>query len=144
MTEPEPERLEITIGNASAEIGRISEEIDYFVVRHGLPDKIAFELNLAIDEILANIISHGYDDPGPHAIELRCALADGEITLEVEDGGRAFNPFDAPPPDLTASIEDRPIGGLGVHIVRTLMDHVEYRRRDEKNIVILRKKLVAR
>lgn len=143
MTEPEPERLELTIRNDLAEIARISERIDDFVARHGLPAKIAFELNLALDELLTNVISYGYDDHEPHAIELRCVLADAVITLEMEDDGRAFDPFDAPPPDLTASIADRAIGGLGVHMIRALMDHTEYRRRDGKNVVVLQKKIVS-
>ncbi|MDX2032068.1 MAG: ATP-binding protein [Blastocatellia bacterium] len=135
-----PERLELTIRNDLAEIARISERIDDFIAGHGLPAKLAFELNLALDELLTNVISYGYDDPGPHDIEVRCALADDVITLEMEDDGRAFDPFDAPPPDLTASIEDRSIGGLGVHLIRNLMTHTEYQRRDGRNVVILKKK----
>ncbi len=75
---------------------------------------------------------------------MRCAAAGDEITVEIEDDGRAFDPFDAPPPDLTSSIEERAIGGLGVHLVRSLTDDASYERRDGRNIVTLRKRAAAK
>ena len=144
MTEPVPARLEMTIRNDLAEIAPLGERIDEYVAGLGLPPRMAFDLNLAIDELLTNVISYGYDDGAAHAIAVRCAAAGDEITVEIEDDGRAFDPFDAPPPDLTSSIEERAIGGLGVHLVRSLTDDASYERRDGRNIVTLRKRAAAK
>ena len=66
---------------------------------------------------------------------------DGEVIAEVEDDGRPFNPLEAPPPDLVSPVEIRPAGGLGVHIVRSVMETIEYRREGHKNYLVLRKSL---
>ena len=89
---------------------------------------------------MTNIISHAYDDEDEHQIAIRVAL-DGEgVAVRVEDDGRAFNPLDVPRPDLGLDLAKRPIGGLGVHIVRSVMDALEYRRENDRNILIMRKR----
>jgi anti-sigma regulatory factor (Ser/Thr protein kinase) len=97
-----------------------------------------------LDEILTNAISYGYDrdgGTGEHLIHIRGTMADGLITLEVEDDGRPFNPLEVAnrEPDLTASIEDRPIGGLGLFMVNKLMDQLEYHRKGEKNLLVMKR-----
>ena len=142
-----PETLTCQIKNDLSEIAAVSQAVDDFVARHELPARVAFDLNLALEEILTNAISYGYDvddDTGEHSIHIRGTMADGLITLEVEDDGRPFNPLEAAneEPDIKASIEDRPIGGLGLFMVRKLMDQLEYHRRGEKNLLVM-KKLVS-
>ena len=89
---------------------------------------------------MTNIISHAYDDEDEHQIAIRVAL-DGEgVSVRVEDDGRAFNPLDAPRPDLGLDLANRPIGGLVVHIVRSVMDALEYRREDDRNVFVMRKR----
>jgi anti-sigma regulatory factor (Ser/Thr protein kinase) len=132
--------LSITCPNRLAEIGRAAELIEVFGAAHGLSPDVVFKLNLALDEVMTNIISHAYDDEAEHQIAIGVAL-DGEgVSVRVEDDGRAFNPLDAPRPDLGLDLADRPIGGLGVHIVRSVMDALEYRREDARNILIMRKR----
>ena len=92
---------------------------------------------------MTNVIAYAYDDKADHRITLRLSLRTGELAAEVEDDGRPFNPLDAPPPDLTQPLEDRPIGGLGVHFLRTLMDGVEYRREQGRNRLVMKKNLPA-
>ena len=67
------------------------------------------------------------------------ALEGDELTIRVEDDGRAFDPLQAPPPDLDLPLEERPVGGLGIHIVRSVMDAVEYQRRGGRNVLTMRK-----
>ena len=98
------------------------------------------DLNLALDEVVTNIISYAYDDEAEHQIGIRVALDGDGVSVQVEDDGRAFNPLEAPKPDVGLDLEQRPIGGLGVHIVRSLMDALEYRREDDRNIFIMRKR----
>jgi anti-sigma regulatory factor (Ser/Thr protein kinase) len=135
-----PYALSITCPNRLAEIGKAAERIEVFGTAHGLSPEIVFKLNLALEEVVVNIISHAYDDEDEHQIAIRVAL-DGEgVSVRVEDDGRAFNPLDAPTPDLGLGLAERPIGGLGVHIVRSVMDALEYRREDGRNILIMRKR----
>ena len=96
-------------------------------------------INLVLDELVTNIIDYGFDDTGRHEIRVTMAVEGGTLTIEVEDDARAFDPLAAAPPDLTLALEDRPVGGLGIHIVRTVMDTVEYQRRDGHNILTMRK-----
>lgn len=134
-----PENLDVVITNDLSEIGRLSMIVEDFVARHDLSAQTAFELNLALDELLTNVISYGYADELEHKINIRGSIVDDLIVIEIEDDGREFNPFELKEPDLNAALMERPIGGLGIHLVRKMIDVVEYRRRDGKNIVVLKK-----
>ena len=135
------EELEIKLGNKLSELGRLSQILIEFGERHGLALKVVHDLNLALEEILANIISHGYTDNREHEIEVRLSAQSGEIKAEVEDDGRPFNPLEAPEPDTTKPLEERIVGGLGIHLVRKLMDGLEHERRGDKNLLIMKKKI---
>ena len=98
------------------------------------------DLNLALEEILTNIISYGYTDNREHEIKVRLSVQPGEVKAEVEDDGQPFNPLAAPEADTTQSLEERTIGGLGIHLVRKLMDGLEYKRQGDRNLLTIRKK----
>jgi anti-sigma regulatory factor (Ser/Thr protein kinase) len=134
------EALSITIPNRLSEIEKAARLIEAFGETHGLPPELVFNLNLALDEVVTNIISYAYDDDADHRVEVHVTLDRDEVSVRVEDDGRAFNPLDTQPPDLRLGIDERPIGGLGVHIVRSLMDALEYRRENGRNIFIMSKR----
>jgi anti-sigma regulatory factor (Ser/Thr protein kinase) len=135
--------LSITCPNRLSEIGKAAQLIEAFGLAHGLSSEVVFELNLALDEVVTNIISYAYDDEAEHQIGIRVTVEIDGVSVRVEDDGRAFNPLDAPRPDLGLGLDERPIGGLGVHIVRSVMDGLEYRREDDRNILIMRKRTGA-
>ncbi len=114
--------------------------IETLAAVHGLSPEVVFKLNLALDEVVTNIIFYAYDDEAEHQIQIRVALETEGVSVRVEDDGRPFNPLDATTPDLGVDVDERPIGGLGVHIVRSLMDALECRREDDRNILIMRKR----
>lgn len=95
----------------------------------------AFDLSLV--EWITDVISYAYNDPGAHWITVRFFAAPGQARAEVEDDGREFNPLALPPVDITAPLERREPGGLGIHLIRQLMDRVEYRRAGGLNILTL-------
>lgn len=135
--------LDLELSPDLAEIARAAAAVDDFCAAQGLPLRVAFDINLAVDELMTNAISYGFADPAETGrIHLRLELTgDGWIEVELADNGAAYNPFDeAPPPVLTGDIDDRPIGGLGVYLVRQLMDEVGYRREDGWNRVTLRRR----
>jgi anti-sigma regulatory factor (Ser/Thr protein kinase) len=137
------ERLNLRIANDLAELSRVAEAIDEFCAKHAIPAANAFKLNIALEELLTNTISDGYSDEQRHEIAIDI-VRDGEtIVTELSDDARPYDPLNAPPPDLDSAIEDRRVGGLGVHLVKTLMDDVAYAYRDGRNHVTLRKKIAA-
>ena len=130
---------EIRIANRISEMERVVEVVDNFGEHHALSNEVMVALNVSLDEILNNIISYGYDDTADHDIVVRIELRDGSVEVAVEDDGKPFNPLLAPGPDLTA--KPRHVGGVGLHFVRKLTDHLEYARRDGMNELRFRKKL---
>ena len=118
-------------------------EFDAFVATNRLSADAAWPLHLALDEILSNIVRHTYGggDQG-REIEVGFRLKDGVLELTFLDDGLAFDPLTAPEPDTTGPAEDRPLGGLGIFLVRKLMDHVDYERQAGRNRLVCRKKVV--
>lgn len=135
------ERLNLRIANDLAELSRVGAAIDEFCTNLAIPAAYAFRLNVAIEELLTNTISYGYADDRGHQIAIDIAREGNTIVAEISDDARPFDPLDAPPPDLDSAIEDRRVGGLGVHLVKTLMDDVRYAYRDGRNHVTLCKQI---
>ena len=133
--------LTVRLVNRLEEIERLAAAVEAFSARHHLPDAIAFAFNLSLDEVVTNIISYAFADVQEHPIEVRLRLEAGVVHAEVSDEGRPFNPIDVPTPDLDAPIDERRIGGLGIHIVREMMDSLEYAREGGRNILRLRKRV---
>jgi len=106
----------------------------------GCGEEVGFDLALILDEAFTNVVEHGYGGAsGPVAVCV--TLLDGQVVLRLVDAAPAFDPLAAPPPDLAEALEDRPVGGLGVHLIRELTDRAEYVRRDGQNILTLRRSL---
>jgi anti-sigma regulatory factor (Ser/Thr protein kinase) len=133
--------MSVTLVNDVSEIERLSQLVEAFGESKGLTADSVFSVNLALDEVITNVIRYAHDDGGQHPIVVRLEIDQDELTAQVEDDGRAFNPLEAPVPDIGASIEERPIGGLGIHLVRSVMNSIEYRREDERNVLIMKKRL---
>ena len=138
MAAPAHPHLDVTIGNDLDELGRLAVMVDDFVEKNGLPERIAFNLNLCLDELITNIVSYGYDDDSRHEINLRLAVENNVLSCRIEDDAKEYNPFiEAPEPDLELDVDDRPIGGLGVFLVKEFMDRTEYRRDGNHNVITL-------
>ena len=130
------------IKNQVTELGPLADNIDLFVQTHGLPSKLAHEVNICLDEIVSNVINYGYPDGGEHLMEIRLALTPEGLITEVEDGAKPFNPLnEAKEPDVGKPLEEREIGGLGVFLVKKLMDEVSYTRCGDRNILTLTKRI---
>jgi len=130
-----PATLTLTLKNDPSEIGRLVDLLEAFGPQSGLTDDATFKLTLALDEIVANVVRHGFDDDREHRIEVKVTVDDRTVTASVEDDGLEFDPREAPVPDLDLPIEMRKPGGLGMHLVKATMDSVEYRRQDGRNIL---------
>jgi serine/threonine-protein kinase RsbW len=131
----------IQVRNDVVELDRLNEFLAAFWASNQLPKDAMFDLNVVLEEIFTNVVFHGYRDGGEHEIHVELALRDKMVSLTVEDEGIPFNPLHAPAPDETASIEERSIGGLGIHLVRKLMDGVQYAREGNRNRLVVTKRI---
>jgi sigma-B regulation protein RsbU (phosphoserine phosphatase) len=136
------ETLQIKLNNKVSELERFNQILTEFCQRHDLTSKVIHDLNLALEEILTNIISYGYTDNRDHEIRVSLSVQPGEVKAEVEDDGRPFNPLEVPEPNTAKPLEERTIGGLGIHLVRKLTDGLEYQRQEEKNRLVMKKHLL--
>jgi serine/threonine-protein kinase RsbW len=123
------------------EIERLNKLVRQFGDLHEVPSRALYALNLALDEVVTNVVRHGFDDPSGQELQAQVTIRGEDLTTVVIDPGRAFNPLDVAPPDLNAPLAERALGGLGVHLVRSLMDSVEYRRDNGKNVLTMRKRV---
>jgi sigma-B regulation protein RsbU (phosphoserine phosphatase) len=139
MSEP----TSVLFKNNLVEIERLGQVVAEFVESHQLPANLAFAVNVALEEILTNIISYGYTDDKEHDILIRLSCNEGAVIAEVEDDGRPFNPLEVAEPDTSKPLEDRSVGGLGIHLARKLMDGLAYRRQAGKNLLVLKKRIPA-
>jgi sigma-B regulation protein RsbU (phosphoserine phosphatase) len=143
-TAPETEaahRLDIRIPNKQEAIADATDRFRTFAEEHGVPTQDVMRVNLVFDEILSNIISYAYQDDAGHEIKIGIDLTAEKLLVSIEDDGIPFNPFAREEPDTSLSIEDREIGGLGIHLVKNVMDEVTYHRRQDANLLVLSKNL---
>ena len=109
------------------------------VLEANLPEARIGQLDLLIEEIFMNVCRYGYPDGRPGFVTLTYTVpAPGELSVEVADQGAEFNPLAAAPPDLTLNLQDRPIGGLGIFLVKTLAPFITYRRDGDWNRLAFR------
>jgi anti-sigma regulatory factor (Ser/Thr protein kinase) len=125
----------ITLRNDLGELAALNAALAAFGRAHAVAPGPLAELNLALEELVTNVVSYAYADGREHFIQVELTLDDGSLQARIEDDGRPFDPTAAGAPDLEASLEERPVGGLGMHLVRTLMDAVQYSRVRDRNVV---------
>ena len=132
-------KLTLNIERSHDELGRITDAVDELGHKESWSNDLLFRVHLVLEELVLNIIDYGFDDgKDDHELEVILMSEDDNLTIEITDDGIPFDPLhDAKIPDTDAPLEERPIGGLGVHLVRTMMDEVSYRREDGKNHLTL-------
>lgn len=138
------ERVEVKLPNSLAALAQLHAVVGQFCRRRAIHPDTEFKIDLALEEVFTNIVRHGYDDGRPHEIVVRLHGNRERIRIHIEDDGRHFNPLLAPAVDLDAALAERRIGGLGIHLVRRLMDQVRYRRQADGNQLTLVKRLAGK
>jgi anti-sigma regulatory factor (Ser/Thr protein kinase) len=135
--------LEIILKNRPEEKQRLLAALESFASAQQLP-KAAFQAaDLVLEEHLTNVMSYAYDDRREHEIRVCLEASATQLVVEVEDDGRAFDPTQAPEMDTSLPLDQRPIGGLGIHFIRRCMDEVRYQRRGNRNVLRMVKRLPA-
>lgn len=133
------DKISIDFKNDMSELDALRNKLEEFGKSLGFSKKSFFHILLAVEEICTNIISYGFKDTSDHWINMTAHHQNGTLELRIEDDGIPFNPIEAETPDLECLIEEREVGGLGCHLVNTLMDDVIYQRIGNKNVLILKK-----
>jgi anti-sigma regulatory factor (Ser/Thr protein kinase) len=131
--------MHLILKNRLTEIPHVAQLVTEFGEKRHFSGELVHDVNLVLEEILSNIILYGYEDAKLHQIELELQYNEQELELKIQDDAKAFNPLDVPEPDLDLPLEDRPIGGLGIYLMRSLMDVLNYRRSQGKNVLTLKK-----
>ena len=133
--------LRLQVRNRITEIDRVNASFNEFADHQRIPSTIRQKVNMLFDELLNNIISYAFDDEAEHEIEIRVELVQQLLSITIADDGIPFDPFALPDPDTSLPLEERGIGGLGIHLVRKVMDEVGYERLGARNVVTLVKRL---
>jgi len=131
----------IQIPNERDKIDLVSKLFDQFGDQHGLSEKVVHDIQMALDELLTNIVNYGYEDDEEHLIDVHFEVQNSSLRVEIVDDAKTYNMLEREDPDTSLAIEDKPIGGLGGFLVKKLMSHVEYYTEADKNHFIMIKEL---
>lgn len=129
--------IHVVLRSDTHEIRKLADAIEYLAESMQLPPAMVFKLNLALDELITNTIAYGYAEQKDGEIDIEMRRHDDRVVVRLIDQAEAFDPFAAGVADTTSSLEDRKIGGLGIHFVRTLIDEVSYMRDEDRNVITL-------
>lgn len=132
----------LIIKNNIKELDNLNVFLEKMQADWKLPQKFIMNINLVLEEMISNIIFYGYDDKEQHQIEICFQREENGLHIRIMDEAGEFNPMEAPDPaDLEKPAEERVVGGLGIHLMKNIMDRIEYKRENEKNILNLYKKI---
>jgi anti-sigma regulatory factor (Ser/Thr protein kinase) len=131
----------IILANDISEISKLNEFVEEIGNEFSLTPDVVFNVNLVLEEAIVNVINYAYPKEKHESIYLSAQLHEGSIVFVLTDTGMQFDPTKAPEADITLSLEERPIGGLGIFLIRQIMNEVSYERIDGKNVLTLSKKL---
>lgn len=134
-------KLTLVLAASKESMPLLTQAVDDFARQHGLDQRTTHDTQLALEEVVHNVIVHGHREQEQETVVVRLTLLSDELLLEVEDTAPPFNPLEHADPDLDLPPEDRQIGGLGIFLVRRIMDRVEYQFQEGRNHLIMGKKL---
>lgn len=127
--------------NQLSEIQRFQDEFAQIAAAKGIETLTIRELHAVFDELLSNIVRYAYLDEENHDIEVVIDASSERLKITIEDDGMPFNPLEADKPDTSSPLEERPIGGLGIHLVLNMVDEFTYERTEDRNVVVIAKSL---
>lgn len=129
----------IELNNDIAEIPQLSAFIDSFAEEAGLDFSLTMSLNLAMEEAVVNVMEYAYPEGTVGKVNISASAEGDDVEFVISDSGTAFDPTAKDEVNIDLRVEDRQIGGLGIHLVRNIMDDIKYERKDGKNILTLYK-----
>ena len=131
----------LLVSNKIDELFKVAQFIEELGESWSLPDSLTANLNLVLEEAISNTILYGYEDTDIHTIEIIFNKSESQISITIKDDGLEFDPTKKGDPDTSLTAEERPIGGLGIFLIKQLMDKVQYLREEKINCLILTKNI---
>jgi anti-sigma regulatory factor (Ser/Thr protein kinase) len=136
-------RISFELRNSLSELETLCQNLEHFGQSLGLSQRVLFEINLALEELVTNIISYGYEDDAEHWIKVAISHDEGMLIINLEDDGIPFDPLQAEEPDCQCPAEQRKVGNLGIFLTRQFVNEIGYERRGNKNSLTIRKKVAG-
>ena len=130
-------RKELRIKNQVSELEKVAQFVEEIGEELGLNMELQMNLNLVMEEMVSNVIFYAYPEGEKGMVEITLGTKEGQIQTCISDTGTPFNPLQHPEAELSSSIEERPIGGLGIHLIKEIMDNVEYQYKDGRNMLTM-------
>ena len=131
----------LVIRNKVEELSRLEEFMDSVAEGCNMDPATATNINLALEEAVTNVVMYAYPEGTEGEVDIEATVVEGSVKFVISDDGIPFDPTAAPEADITLGVEERPIGGLGIFLVRKIMDSVEYRRENGRNRLIMIKNI---
>jgi sigma-B regulation protein RsbU (phosphoserine phosphatase) len=130
----------ITVPAVLESLPRLISFLGEFADENKFPQPLRMQLELAVEEAVVNVVNYAYQDKESGTVELSCGMDSGSAVISIADEGAHFDVSQKPDPDVSAPVETRKIGGLGIFLIKQMMDETFYQRKDGKNILTLKKK----
>jgi len=132
----------VQITNQRDQVDTVRKFFDDYSKENKLTEKTVHDIQMALDELLTNIVNYGYEDSDEHKIDVRFGINDDAVRVEIIDDSKPYNILEKENPDISLSVEDKPIGGLGIFLIKKLMSNVDYYTKEGKNHLVMTKELV--
>lgn len=133
---------QLTLRNDIRELHKLTELLEQVGERWSIAPNIMMAVNLCLEEAVSNIIFYAFEDSKEHLFEINLRWSEKQLCMVLIDDGKPFDPVKSKDPDTSLSLEERPIGGLGIHLMKNLMDSIAYERIENKNHLTLIKNLI--
>ena len=131
----------VRITNQRDQIDTVRKFFDDYSKDNKLTEKTVHDIQMALDEVLTNIVNYGYEDTDEHQIDIHFGVNDDAVKVEIVDDSKPYNILEKDNPDISLSMEDKPIGGLGIFLIKKLMSNVDYYTEEGKNHLVMIKEL---
>lgn len=138
---PDSFERHLILHNDIQQIPQLADFIETIAHEVGMDKSLAMSVNLALEEAVTNVIMYAYPKGSDGYVDIEAILKKGTVDFTITDSGVPFDPTTVPDADINAALDDRPVGGLGIFLVKSIMDSVHYERKDEKNILSMTKRI---
>ena len=138
------DELHVSLSPRLSAVRGLAQMVEEFGDANRLPDQQIYMINLALDELITNTVSYGLRGVASPRIEVALQVTDTMLVLSIMDNGRPFDPTQSPKPDLSSPVEERPVGGLGLHLIRKFADRMHYEYSEGRNRLTLEHDLAPR
>ena len=127
------DKIVLHVRRGEGDVDAVMQQFSQFAATAAIPTGISATMKIVLDELVSNVVKYGYDDDAEHAMEISFRITGAGVEIEIVDDGHPFDMLGMAAPDTSLGINERKIGGLGIHMVKKMTDTQRYERRDGRN-----------